>query len=62
MEVPKVSWDDIGGSQDLKICYHYLICLWYFIKILPYCGLIIDRKSYNKKLSCLSKILNLLQG
>jgi len=27
VEVPNVSWEDIGGLEDVKVCYSYVFCL-----------------------------------
>lgn len=51
VEVPKVSWDDIGGLKDLKVgsficcpCFMYLYqCMWLIVSV--------NRESFSRLLS-----------
>lgn len=63
VEIPKVTWEDIGGLKDLKVCENLRVHL----RLKSHGVLIIlhvlnDRKSSNKPLSGLLNILPSLQG
>lgn len=59
VEIPKVSWEDIGGLSNLKVCNftHSFQAKTYTKNILS-----MDRKSFNKLLSGLSNILVHFRG
>lgn len=64
VEIPKVTWEDIGGLKDLKVCnINFSFCIESLMELLrtPF-FLFLGRKSSGKLLSGLLNILLHFQG
>ena len=62
VEVPNVTWNDIGGLKDLKVCMPRFFSVCFSCHINYNFLFIINRKSYNNQSSGLSNMLLLSQS